>query len=68
MSGKGIPRGSGRRGHQEKTGETKKHKLPKQEGPEEEPREGLREITGLQGRGWKQRRRGSTRNRKGRQR
>ena len=44
----------------------KKPKRPKQEGPEEEPREGLREITGLQGRAWKGRRRGSTRNRKGR--
>ena len=63
---KGIPRGSCRRGHQEKTGKTKKPKLPKQEGPEEEPREGLRESTGLQRRVWKQRRRGSTRNRKGR--
>ena len=65
-SGKGVPRGSCRRGYQQKSGETKKPKLTKKEGPEEEPVEGLREITRLQGRVWKQRRRGSTRNRKGR--
>ena len=55
-----------RKGHQEKRDETKKPKLPKHQGPEEELREGLREIAGLQGRAWKRRRRRSTMDLRGR--
>ena len=44
-SGRRVPRGSLRKGKQEKTGETKKLQVTKREGPEEESREGLREIT-----------------------
>ena len=62
----GDPAGKGQDGTSGEDGKKKKPKIPKQEELEEELREGLRGITGLKERVWKQRRRVSTRKRKGR--